>query len=61
MLNDKDKAVIEDMCACGMSLEALYIAFKNFDKADVKAAYDHFSKNAGGDVVEDITISRNCS
>ena len=31
-MNAKDAGVVEGMCAAGMSLEALYKIFKNFDK-----------------------------
>ena len=60
-MNAKDTGVVEGMCAAGMSLEALYKIFKNFDKDEVKAVYVDFHKRQNDYVEEDINISTNCS
>ena len=61
ILNDRDINVVEQMCASGMSLEALYKIFKTFDKEDVKAVYDHFNSRHNDYVEEAVNISMNCS
>ena len=61
MLNDRDINVVEQMCASGMSLEALHKIFKTFDKEDVKAVYDHFNSRHNDYVEEAVNISMNCS
>lgn len=60
-MNDKDKRVVEEMCAAGMSLEALYKIFKQFDQEDLKKIYSNFQKRNNDYVEEDINISMNCS
>lgn len=60
-MNAKDASVVEGMCAAGMSLEALYKIFKNFDQDEVKAIYTDFQKRQSDYVEEDINISMNCS
>lgn len=61
MLNEKDRKVVEGMCACGMSLEALYRSFPKFDKNDIKEVFDDYQKSIGNYVEEEINISINCS
>ncbi len=61
MLNDRDINVVEQMCASGMSLEALYKIFKTFDKEDVKTVYDHYHSRHNDYVEEPVNISVNCS
>lgn len=61
MLNQKDTVVVEGMCAAGMSLEALYKIFKNFEKEDLKAVYIDYQKRHNDYVEEDINVSINCS
>lgn len=61
MLNDKDKRVVEEMCAAGMSVEALYKIFKQFDAEDLKTIYKEYHKRHSDYVEEDINISMNCS
>ena len=61
MLKDRDINVVEQMCASGMSLEALYKIFKTFDKEDVKAVYDHYHSQHNDYVEEPVNISVNCS
>ncbi len=60
-MNQKDTNAIESMCAAGMSLEALYKIFKQFDKGDIKTVYDNYAKTKEDYVTEDITIKTNCS
>ena len=61
MLNERDTNAVKQMCESGMSLEALYKIFKNFDREDVKKVYDdHINENK--DYVEEpVSISVNCS
>ncbi|MBO4847430.1 MAG: hypothetical protein J5525_14175 [Lachnospiraceae bacterium] len=61
MLNERDTNAVKQMCESGMSLEALYKIFKNFDREDVKKVYDdHINENK--DYVEEpVNISVNCS
>ena len=61
MLNERDTNAVKQMCASGMSLEALYKIFKNFDREDIKKVYDdHINENE--DYVEEpVNISVNCS
>lgn len=60
-MNKKDTDVVEGMCAAGMSLEALYKVFKNFDKDEVKAIYNEYHKRQNDYVEESINLSINCS
>lgn len=60
-MNAKDASVVEGMCAAGMSLEALYKIFKNFDQDEVKAVYLEYQKKKNDYVDEYINISMNCS
>jgi len=61
ILNTKDIGVIEQMCAAGMSEEALYKIFKQFDREDIKSVYDHYRATHNDYVREDISIKTNCS
>lgn len=61
MMNDKDKRVVEEMCAAGMSLEALYKIFKQFEADDLKNIYVEYHKGQNDYVEEGINISINCS
>jgi len=60
-MNDKDKRVVEEMCAAGMSLEALYKIFKQFNAEDLKNVYVEYHKRNNDYVEEEINISMNCS
>lgn len=60
-MNEKDSKVIEGMCACGMSLEALYKSFPKFDREDIKSVYDNYQSSMGQYVEEPTNISMNCS
>lgn len=61
LLNSKDSRVVEEMCAAGMSLEALYKIFKQFDKDDLKEVYKNYHIRHNDYVEEEINISMNCS
>ena len=60
-MTEKDRNAVENMCAAGMSLEALYKIFKQFDNEDIKAVYDHYQSTHDDYVTEEITIKTNCS
>ncbi len=60
-MNEKDKRVVEEMCAAGMSLEALYKIFKQFDQNDLKEIYKNYHIRQNDYVDEGINISMNCS
>ena len=50
------------MCEAGMSLQALFKIFKQFDADDIKKVYDEYMSESDDDYVkEDIYISNNCS
>lgn len=61
MLKERDINVVEQMCAAGMSLEALHKIFKTFDKDDVKVVYDNYHAMDDDYVEEKVNISVNCS
>ena len=61
MLNERDINAVKQMCISGMSLEALYKIFKNFDKEDVKEVYDSCLNENKDYVEEPVNISVNCS
>ena len=61
MLNKKDISVVEEMCAAGMSVEALCKIFKSFDRDDLKEVYINYHKRHNDYVDEGINISMNCS
>ena len=43
-MNEKERKVVEGMCVCGMSLEALYKSFPKFNRDEIKAVYDEYPK-----------------
>ncbi len=59
-MKEKDKRVVEEMCAAGMSLEALYKIFKQFEQEDLKKIYIDFHDSQNDYVEESINISINC-
>lgn len=60
-MTQKDITAVEQMCMAGMSIEALYKIFKQFDQSDIKAIYDNCQSKNADYVSEDINISMNCS
>jgi len=59
-MNQRDIDVVESMCMAGMSLEALYKIFKQFDNDDIKSIYDNYKKTHEDYVEENISIKTNC-
>ena len=61
-MEKKDIDAIREMCEAGMSLQALFKIFKQFDADDIKKVYDEYMSESDDDYVkEDIYISNNCS
>lgn len=61
-MEKKDIDAIREMCEAGMSLNALFKIFKQFDADDIKKVYDEYMSESDDDYVkEDIYISNNCS
>ena len=61
-MEKKDIDAIREMCEAGMSLNALFKIFKQFDADDIKKVYDEYMSASDDDYVkEDIYISNNCS
>ena len=61
-MEKKDIDAIREMCEAGMSLQALFKIFKQFDTSDIEKVYDEYMSESDDDYVkEDIYISNNCS
>ena len=60
-MDKKDMDAVRQMCEAGMSLQALYKIFKQFDKKDIDEVYDLYMSKSVDYVEEDIYISNNCS
>ena len=61
-MEKKDIDAIRELCEAGMSLQALFKIFKQFDADDIKKVYDEYMSESDDDYVkEDIYISNNCS
>lgn len=60
-MDKKDIDSIREMCEAGMSPQALYKIFKQFDKKDIDEVYDRYMSKSDDYVEEDIYISNNCS
>ncbi|MCR5799772.1 MAG: hypothetical protein K6G69_06830 [Lachnospiraceae bacterium] len=60
-MKENDVNAVESMCMAGMSLEALYKIFKQFDKEDIRSVYERYVSTRDNYVAEDITIKTNCS
>lgn len=60
-MNSEEKAKVEEMCAAGMSPNALYKIFKDLNKEEIDSVYNEYLNQNNDYIDEGISISMNCS
>ena len=59
-MQKQDERAVESMIKCGLSLEAVYESFPQFDKAEIKELFDKV-KGMTGSPKDVIQTKMNCS
>lgn len=58
-MNERDRRAVENMIRCGISLEDLKSAFRDFSDDDIEAIYNEFNMPKVQD--EEVSVKVNCS
>ena len=60
-MNKQDERVVESMCRCGLSLDAIVTCFPQFTKKEIRTIYDRIHEAPYDSGEDGNQISMNCS